>query len=182
MRYVEFIQARAGLVERVGALWGSGLCFANQLCECADVGVGVRKVEGQSAVESIAHEPIEKHFGENALFVQNELGLQDEIIPTQDDAKARFIVRNHKLYPVFSNPFNFTTSSLLSLRAKIRLATEPFRTKRGNPDDTAKQFFERRFGKEAARILAGAFISGVYAGDPNLLSAKAAFPLFIALF
>jgi oxygen-dependent protoporphyrinogen oxidase len=70
------------------------------------------------------------------------------------------------------------TSALLSARSKLTLATEPFRRSRGNPDDTASTFFERRFGQEAARVLAGAFISGVYAGDPEQLSAAAAFPLF----
>jgi oxygen-dependent protoporphyrinogen oxidase len=55
---------------------------------------------------------------------------------------------------------------------------EPLRTRRGHPDDTAEQFFTRRFGAEGARVLAGAFISGVYAGDARRLSAPAAFPLF----
>jgi oxygen-dependent protoporphyrinogen oxidase len=56
--------------------------------------------------------------------------------------------------------------------------TEPLRTGRGDPDDSAARFFERRFGNEAARVLAGAFVSGIYAGDPEKLSAAAAFPLF----
>jgi oxygen-dependent protoporphyrinogen oxidase len=73
---------------------------------------------------------------------------------------------------------SFLTTKLLSFKGKLALAVEPFRTRRGELTDTAQQFFERRFGAEAASVLAGAFISGVYAGDPANLSAPAAFPLF----
>jgi oxygen-dependent protoporphyrinogen oxidase len=67
---------------------------------------------------------------------------------------------------------------LLSVRGKLRLLAEPLITRRGQIDDSAATFFTRRFGAEAARLLAGAFIGGVYAGDPARLSAAAAFPLF----
>jgi oxygen-dependent protoporphyrinogen oxidase len=107
-----------------------------------------------------------------------EVGLAGEIIPTMPAAKKRFIVRHGAIHAIPTGPVSFLTSKLLSLRGKLALAGEPLRTGRGDPSDTAQQFFERRFGPEAARVLAGAFISGVYAGDPARLSAPAAFPLF----
>ena len=108
-----------------------------------------------------------------------DVGLEDQVVPTQQAAHKRYICRYGKLLQVPTGPGSFLGTRLLSFSAKLKLATEPLRTRRkGHPEETATQFFERRFGKEAARILAGAFISGVYAGDPDLLSARAAFPLF----
>lgn len=106
------------------------------------------------------------------------LGLEDALVPTRPEATARFIARRGRLHPVPTGPLSFLTTSLLSLKGKLALAAEPWRNERGEPNDTAAQFFDRRFGREAARVLAGAFVSGVYAGDPSLLSAPAAFPLF----
>ncbi|HUU02126.1 MAG TPA: protoporphyrinogen oxidase [Myxococcota bacterium] len=106
-------------------------------------------------------------------------GLESQLLPSRPTAKKRFIVRGGKMHMVFSGPGSFVTSRLLSLRGKLKLMGEPFRTRRrGQPGETASRFFERRFGPEAARVLAGAFISGVYAGDPEKLSAADAFPLF----
>ncbi len=115
---------------------------------------------------------------DDVFALAGEVGLSDEIVPALPSAKKRFIVRGGTLHAIPTGPVSFMTSGLLSFNGKLALAGEPFRTRRGQPDDTAAQFFQRRFGPEAARVLAGAFISGVYAGDPEKLSAPAAFPLF----
>ena len=107
-----------------------------------------------------------------------ELGLGDELVCARREAEARFIVRGGALHAVPTGPWSFITTRLISWRAKLWLATEPLRTGRGQPTDSAATFFARRFGTEAARVMAGAFISGVYAGDPEALSAAASFPLF----
>jgi len=115
---------------------------------------------------------------DDVFSLAQEVGLSNEIVPTVPTAGKRFIVRNGTLHAIPTGPLSFAASRLLSFRGKLALAGEPFRTSRGVQSDTAQQFFERHFGPEAARVLAGAFISGVYAGDPNALSAPAAFPLF----
>jgi len=108
-----------------------------------------------------------------------EAGISDQIVASSPAAHRRFIVRNGRLHLVPTGPWSFVTSDLISLRGKLRLMSEPFRTgERGALTDSATTFFARRFGDEGARVLAGAFISGVYAGDPATLSAPAAFPLF----
>jgi oxygen-dependent protoporphyrinogen oxidase len=109
----------------------------------------------------------------------DEVGALGSLVPTRKEARDRFIVRSGRLHKAPLGPWSFLSTRLLSLGSKIRLASEPFRTRRrGHNEDTAADFFERRFGPEAARIIAGAFICGVYAGDPDKLSARAAFPLF----
>ncbi len=116
---------------------------------------------------------------DDVFALAQETGIESEIVENRPSAVKRFIVRHGKLCTVPRGPWSFLTTPLLSARAKCRLMSEPFRTRRrGGPRDSAAEFFARRFGGEAARVLAGAFISGVYAGDPERLSAKAAFPLF----
>ena len=60
----------------------------------------------------------------------------------------------------------------------MRLMIEPFVPNGAKEDDTAWQFFCRRFGKEAATYIMSPFISGVYAGDVKMLGARAAFTKF----
>jgi oxygen-dependent protoporphyrinogen oxidase len=55
---------------------------------------------------------------------------------------------------------------------------EPFIPNGAKPDDTAWEFFVRRFGEEAATYIMSPFISGIYAGDARKLGARASFPKF----
>ncbi len=105
------------------------------------------------------------------------LGMVDDMIPTAPTAHARFIVRGGRLHRAPHSVWALLTTRLLSWRSKLAILTEPLRRGAPHPDDTAETFFIRRLGREAARILAGAFISGIYAGDARHLSAAAAFPL-----
>ncbi len=107
-----------------------------------------------------------------------DAGLAEAVVSTRREAGARFIARGGRLYEAPAGAWSFLSTGLLSWRAKLTLMTEPLRTARGAADDSAETFFQRRFGPEAAEVLAGAFISGVYAGDARALSAAAAFPLF----
>ncbi len=116
--------------------------------------------------------------GDWVFQLAEELGLEDALTPTRSESGARFIARDGRIHAMPTGAWSFLTTPLLSLGSKLMLATEPIRISRGEPTDSAEDFFVRRFGAEAARVLAGAFISGVYAGDPAKLSAPAAFPLF----
>jgi oxygen-dependent protoporphyrinogen oxidase len=116
---------------------------------------------------------------DDVFAVAAESGVAGELVTTRPQAAARFIVRGGRLHAAPSGPVSFLTSGLLSWRGKLALAAEPWRSPAGARDDEpASAFFARRFGAEAGRVLAGAFINGVYAGDPERLSARAAFPLF----
>ncbi|MBW2260826.1 MAG: protoporphyrinogen oxidase [Deltaproteobacteria bacterium] len=115
---------------------------------------------------------------DDVFALADETGAAPDLMPALETSGVRFIVRDGRLHEAFTGPLSFIRSDLLSLRGKLDLITEPLRTTRGDESDSAARFFERRFGPEAARVLAGAFISGIYAGDPETLSAPAAFPLF----
>ncbi len=116
--------------------------------------------------------------GDWVFQLAEDVGLGDDLTGTRPESGDRFIARDGRLNAMPSGLWSFLTTPLLSFGSKLALATEPIRISRGEDTDSAADFFERRFGAEAARVLAGAFISGVYAGDPAQLSAPAAFPLF----
>jgi oxygen-dependent protoporphyrinogen oxidase len=107
-----------------------------------------------------------------------ELGIEDRVEAASASSNNRYILRDGRLSPLPMSAISFITTPLLSLKAKLRLACEPF--VRGKPDkyDTAWDFFVRRFGEEAATYIMSPFVSGIYAGDVKKLGARAAFPLF----
>jgi oxygen-dependent protoporphyrinogen oxidase len=63
-----------------------------------------------------------------------------------------------------------------SARAKLRLLKEPFIKTKSAKDESVAAFFERRLGREIVERAADPFIAGIYAGNPENLSVKAAFP------
>jgi len=107
-----------------------------------------------------------------------ELGIEELAVRSEAAADNRFIYRDGRLQPLPLSFGGFLGTRLLSTRAKLRLMAEPFVRNGARPDDTAWQFFVRRFGEEAAMYVMGPFVSGIYAGDPKLLGARAAFPKF----
>ena len=114
----------------------------------------------------------------DAIFdLVEELGLDDALAQTQPSAHNRFIVRNGITHKLPTSLWEFVTSPLLSLSAKIKILVEPLRFGRAKDEDSVHDLFSRRIGAEAATVLAGSFVSGVYAGDLRALSARAAFPL-----
>jgi oxygen-dependent protoporphyrinogen oxidase len=108
----------------------------------------------------------------------DELDMHESVAPSSSASKNRYIFRHEKLKPLPLSPFSFIFTTLLSPAAKFRLMLEPFIPNGAKTHDTAWDFFIRRFGKEAATYIMTPFISGVYAGDVNLLGARAAFAKF----
>lgn len=107
-----------------------------------------------------------------------ELGIEDLPIPSSAAADNRFIYRDGKLMAMPLSLWGFLSTRLLSFKAKLRLMIEPLIPSGAKPDDTAWEFFVRRFGVEAATYIMGPFVSGIYAGDPKLLGTRAAFQKF----
>lgn len=71
---------------------------------------------------------------------------------------------------------------LVSSRAKLRAALEPWiREPSDQQEESLDRFLRRRFGAGMGRTAAWLAASGVFAGDPGLLSAEAAFPQLTGL-
>jgi protoporphyrinogen/coproporphyrinogen III oxidase len=71
--------------------------------------------------------------------------------------------------------------SLLARAGLGRALLEPFIAKPLRDDVSLRQFLERRLGRRAGGLIATVMSAGVYAGDPDSLSAREAFPSLGAL-
>lgn len=101
------------------------------------------------------------------------VGLDGQLVEANEVARNRFIVKNGELIALPMSPVAFLGTSLFSARAKLRMLLEPFKG-RARHEETVAQFVTRRLGPEFLDWAIDPFVSGVYAGDPNKLSARAA--------
>ncbi|MBI4534644.1 MAG: protoporphyrinogen oxidase [Ignavibacteriae bacterium] len=115
-------------------------------------------------------------FGE--MF--ESLDIIDERTYADSAASRRYILRRGSLRALPSSLATFLTSSLWSVGGKLRLLKEPF-ISRGTKEETVAEFVERRLGKEFLEYAINPFVAGVYAGNPEQLSVRAAFPKLYAL-
>ena len=107
-----------------------------------------------------------------------ELGAANATEPASAIASNRYIYRDGALHPLPMGVGSFLSTRLLSLKGKLRLMVEPLIRNRASEKETAWEFFDRRFGEEAATYIMGPFVSGIYAGDVRQLGARAAFQKF----
>jgi oxygen-dependent protoporphyrinogen oxidase len=117
-----------------------------------------------------------------AYSLCQRLGIEGELIGTNESLRRAFVVRNGKLRRV---PEGFTLlapknlsavlrSPLLSVRGKLRLAMEYFVAARtDSQDESFSQFAVRRFGREAFERMLQPMIAGIYTADPDRLSMRA---------
>jgi oxygen-dependent protoporphyrinogen oxidase len=96
-------------------------------------------------------------------------------------AKKRYILKNGKWQALPSGPVSAVTTPLFTLKDKFRILGEPFRKPGNNPDETLADMVRRRMGKSFLDYAVDPFISGVYAGDPELLVTRFALPKLYAL-
>ena len=93
----------------------------------------------------------------------------------------RMLKEEIKLRRVPDNPIRFLRSDVLSLPGKLRVLGEPFAKRRPDVDESVYDFAARRIGEESARVLVGAMVTGIYAGDARALSLRATFPKMFAM-
>ena len=106
----------------------------------------------------------------------DELHLHDGLL-TADANAPRYIVKHGRLEKLPMSPPALLASQLLGIRSRLKIASEPFRrTQPPSEEESIAAFVRRKFGNEILEYLVAPFVSGVYAGDPEQLSLKAAFP------
>ncbi len=110
-----------------------------------------------------------------------DLGIEDKKVYANEASNKRYIVKNGLLHPLEMKPVPFIKSKLFSTKAKLRILKEPF-IKPVNVDDISLADYVRyRLGEEFLDYAINPFVAGVYAGDPENLSAPAGFPKLYAL-
>ena len=116
--------------------------------------------------------------GEGSLAeVLSQLGLDGSRLEAQREARKRYIVRKSKLVPLPMSPAQFLTTRLLSNGAKLAVFGEPMVEAGDSPmEESVATFVRRRFNQEVVDYVANPFVGGIYAGDPEQLSARHALP------
>src|SRR5271165_3460641 len=120
-----------------------------------------------------------------------ELGLADELIPSNDAARKTYIVVKNRLVALpdglmFLVPTKLiptALTSLFSLTTKVRMGLELLHPPRpsGQPDEAVATLVERHFGAEAVDRLADPLLSGIYGGDAAQLSARTVLPRLVEM-
>ena len=110
------------------------------------------------------------------LELVDAIGLTSGIVRSRDEARRRFIFRRGRLHEVPLSPGAFLASPLLSPFGKLRLLAEPLTRSAPRYDESILGFAERHIGREAAHVLVGSMVSGIFAGDAGQLSLRSAFP------
>ena len=123
-----------------------------------------------------------------ALQLARELGLEDQLMSTNDDRRTIYVLVNGKLTPMPDGIYliaptrlmPFIKTSLFSPLGKLRMAFD-FIMPKGNPnaDESLGDFIGRRMGREAVDKLAEPLMAGIYNADPYRLSIQATFPRFV---
>lgn len=106
-----------------------------------------------------------------------ELGLQEDYVEASESAKKRYIVLGGMPVPLPTSITSFLSSELFSPGAKFRLLIEPFVSPAdADTEESVADFARRRLGPELLDYGLNPFVGGVFAGDPERLSLRHAFP------
>ena len=125
-----------------------------------------------------------------ALRLCRELGLEGEVVGTNQEFRRTFILwagRLHEIPEGFmllapTSLWPFVASSLFSFPGKLRMGLDlVIPRKRSNTEESLAGFVRRRLGREALERIAEPLVAGIHAGDPETMSLKSTFPRFIDL-
>lgn len=106
-----------------------------------------------------------------------ELGLDAARAAARPEAKNRYILKGGQPVAAPASPPALFTSPLFSLGAKLRVFGELLQRPRVRSADVSlADFVASHFGHELVEYGLNPFVSGVYAGDANELSARHSFP------
>ncbi len=119
-----------------------------------------------------------------------ELGLGNRLIPTNDDRRNIFVLRNGKLVPfpggyrltVPTEFIPFALSRLISPLGKLRMGLDlVIPPRKDESDESLGDFIRRRLGAEALDKIGGPIMAGIYVADPDRLSIQSTFPMFVEM-
>jgi oxygen-dependent protoporphyrinogen oxidase len=126
----------------------------------------------------------------HAIALAKRLGLESQLIQTNEEYRRSFIVRDGRLRAVPegfqlmapSRMWPFITSDIFSIPGKVRMAADlflPRKSTNGSSDESLASFVRRRLGEEALVRMAQPMVGGIYTADPETLSLRATLPRFL---
>ena len=180
----------------------SGLAAAYHARECAGNAVEVGVIEASERVGGVVSTERTGDFlieggpdsmvtdKPEAMALCRRLGLEEEIIPTQEQFRRTLIVRDGHLCPMPegfqlmapSRLTPFLLSPILSWRGRLRALKDLILPRGGPPpggDESLADFVRRRLGNEILERIAQPMIGGIYTADPEKLSLASTMPRFL---
>src|ERR1044071_2258889 len=124
----------------------------------------------------------------HAIALAKRLGIESQLIETNEEYRRSFIVRDGRLHAVPegfqlmapSRMWPFITSDIFSITGKVRMAADLFLPRKStNGDESLASFVRRRLGQEALARMAQPMVGGIYTADPETLSLRATLPRFL---
>ncbi|MBC7843872.1 MAG: protoporphyrinogen oxidase [Gemmatimonadaceae bacterium] len=172
---------------------GAGLTGLTTAWQIRRSGIDVTVLEASDVVGGVMRTTHRDGYlveqGPNSCMLTAELAaliealeLTPRLLRAAPQAQRRYIVRGGRALAVPASPFEMIRSPLFSVAAKLRVLAEPFIGRRTDvADESVAAFVRRRLGREPLTWAVDPFVSGVYAGDPEQLSVRHAFPRLAAL-
>ena len=125
-----------------------------------------------------------------AVELCKELGLTDQLIGTNPEHPSTYVCLKNKLVAmpdglslmIPTKFMPFILSPLFSWLGKIRMGMDLLIPKKqSDEDESLASFVRRRMGEEALQKMAEPMLAGIYASDPELMSIKSTFPMFVQI-
>jgi oxygen-dependent protoporphyrinogen oxidase len=105
-----------------------------------------------------------------------DLGISDQVLQAPPRA-PRYVLIDGQLRPVPLSPPAFFMSSLINASTKWALVRDILgKSVPPDGDESVADFVRRKFSPQLLDRLVDPFVSGIYAGDPERLSVRSAFP------
>lgn len=122
------------------------------------------------------------------LDLIKEVGLSDELLPTNEEHKGTYIFSGNRLHrlpegvmlmvPTMIAPL--LRSRLISWPGKMRMGMELFVPKKKDlEDESLARFVTRRLGRECLDKIAEPLVAGIHTSNPDNMSVRAIFPRFL---
>jgi len=102
--------------------------------------------------------------------------MGNRILEANPEAHKRYLIHQGSLQRVPANLTQGITTPLYSFTEKLNLLGEPFRSKSNEKDESVSDFVSRRMGPAFLEYGIAPLVSGIWAGNPDELSIKHAFP------
>ncbi|WP_438768318.1 protoporphyrinogen oxidase [Kushneria sp. TE3] len=127
-------------------------------------------------------------IGPNTLIMKpplyrllEEMDLLGEAQSANASAQKRFVAMNGHPVALPTHPLRALNNPLIGREGWSQIVREPFVRKSEAAEESLAGFVERRLGRRVLDRMVDPFVSGVYAGDPQRLSAQAAMPRLVAI-
>ena len=127
----------------------------------------------------------------DALALCRELGLQDRLVGSNAMERTTYVWSRGRLHPLPEGMLLMAPakvmpvlrSRLLTWPGKLRMGMEYFISPRrpDAPEESLAAFVRRRLGKEALEKIATPLMAGIHAADPERLSLRSTFPMFLEM-